>query len=269
MLRTQKYTIQTRKLTAPVTIAHLSDLHGFSQSPTAGAILRAIRSENPDIVAMTGDMVDSRTADTEPFLSLCRELARGYLSYYIPGNHEQALGKVRFPRLLRDIDSTGVSVLDNRRQYLSVRGQNMAIYGLTTPLSSYKSILTEQLLGEPVILLQQHGFTVQAARSEKPCRVRLDVQYFKRVLDNLFDNVCKYADPAFPVTVKVAEEAGWLRIRIGNVCKKELGAVESNHIGLKTCERIMSQMGGSFCKYEQDPEFSVELTLPLLPEAEK
>ena len=130
-------------------------------------------------------------------------------------------------------------------------------------------ILTEQLLGEPVILLQQHGFTVQAARSEKPCRVRLDVQYFKRVLDNLFDNVCKYADPAFPVTVKVAEEAGWLRIRIGNVCKKELGAVESNHIGLKTCERIMSQMGGSFCKYEQDPEFSVELTLPLLPEAEK
>lgn len=130
-------------------------------------------------------------------------------------------------------------------------------------------ILTEQLLGEPVILLQQHGFTVQAARSEKPCRVRLDVQYFKRVLDNLFDNVCKYADPAFPVTVKVAEEDGWLRIRIGNVCKKELGAVESNHIGLKTCERIMSQMGGSFCKYEQDPEFSVELTLPLLPEAEK
>lgn len=145
MLRTQKYTIQTRKLTAPVTIAHLSDLHGFSQSPTAGAILRAIRSENPDIVAMTGDMVDSRTADTEPFLSLCRELARGYLSYYIPGNHEQALGKVRFSRLLRDIDSTGVSVLNNRRQYLSVRGQNMAIYGLTTPLSSYKSILAEQL----------------------------------------------------------------------------------------------------------------------------
>ena len=38
---------------------------------------------------------------------------------------------------------------------------------------------------------------------------------------------------------------------------------------MKTCERIMSQMGGSFCKYEQDPEFSVELTLPLLPEAEK
>ena len=52
------------------------------------------------------------------------------------------------------------------------------------------------------------------------------MQYFKRVLDNLFDNVCKYADPAFPVTVKVAEEDGWLRIRIGNVCKKELGAVD-------------------------------------------
>ena len=36
MLRTQKYTIQTRKLTAPVTIAHLSDLHGFSQSRRPG-----------------------------------------------------------------------------------------------------------------------------------------------------------------------------------------------------------------------------------------
>ena len=126
-------------------------------------------------------------------------------------------------------------------------------------------ILTEQLLGEPVILLQQHGFTVQAARSEKPCRVRLDVQYFKRVLDNLFDNVCKYTDPAFPVTVKVAEEDGWLRIRIGNVCKKELGAVESNHIGLRTCEAILQLLGGQFFTHRVGDDFSAEFVLPVTP----
>ena len=127
-------------------------------------------------------------------------------------------------------------------------------------------ILLEQLLFEPTLALRQYGFTVQTVKPEKNCRVRVDVQYFKRVLDNLFDNVRKYADAGKPVTIAVRQEDGWLRLRIENTRRKDPGGVESNRIGLKTCEQILSQMGGSLRRYEQEDAFCVELLLPVLPE---
>lgn len=133
------------------------------------------------------------------------------------------------------------------------------------------AILFEQLMFEPIMALEQRGFRVRSTQPKKTCRIRLDVKYFKRVLDNLFDNLRKYADPAAPVAVAVMEEDGWLQLCIGNTCKKDPGVVESNKIGLKTCERIMSQMGGSLRRFEQGDRFSVELSLPILPggDAEK
>ena len=128
------------------------------------------------------------------------------------------------------------------------------------------AILLEQLLFEPIMALEQRGFRVHSTQPEKTCRIRLDVKYFKRVLDNLFDNLRKYADPAAPVAIAVLVEDGWLQLCIGNTRKKDPGVVESNKIGLKTCERILSQMGGSLRRYEQGEQFSVELSLPVLPE---
>ncbi len=128
------------------------------------------------------------------------------------------------------------------------------------------AILLEQMLFEPTLALRQYGFTVQTVKPGKSCRVRVDVQYFKRVLDNLFDNVRKYADPEKPVAIAVLQEDGWLQLCIGNARKKDPGGVESNRIGLKTCERILTQMGGSLRRYEQGDSFSVELSLPVCPE---
>lgn len=130
-------------------------------------------------------------------------------------------------------------------------------------------ILLEQLLFEPLLTLRQSGFTVRTVQPQKTYRVRLDVQYFRRVLDNLFDNLRKYADPAGPVCVAALEQDGQLQLCIGNTCKKDPGVVESNRIGLKTCEKLMAQMGGALRRYEQDGQFSVELSLPLLNEADE
>ena len=126
-------------------------------------------------------------------------------------------------------------------------------------------ILLEQLLFEPIMALEQHGFHIQTAHPALRCRIRLDVTYFQRVLDNLFDNLRKYADPAAPVAITAMEEDGWLQLCIGNTRKKDPGVVESNKIGLKTCERILAQMGGQLRRYEQGERFSVEVSLPELP----
>ena len=94
------------------------------------------------------------------------------------------------------------------------------------------------------------------------CEIEVDASYFKRVLDNLADNICKYADPAKPVHVLVAQEAGTLTICEANAVLKDPGQVESNRIGLRICEKIMRQLGGTFEKNLTDDTFTATLTLP-------
>ena len=100
-------------------------------------------------------------------------------------------------------------------------------------------------------------------------QIRVDVTYLKRVLDNLFDNLRKYAEPQKPVVLSLFAEERWLHLSIENEIAQKPSGVESNKIGLRTCERIMQQMGGNFLKFQSGTHFTAELMLPLsVPEAE-
>ena len=120
----------------------------------------------------------------------------------------------------------------------------------------------DQMVGEGIVMLEQKGFTVLRAVQPVSCEIEVDASYFKRVLDNLADNICKYADPAKPVHVLVAQEAGTLTICEANAVLKDPGQVESNRIGLRICEKIMRQLGGTFEKNLTDDTFTATLTLP-------
>ena len=122
--------------------------------------------------------------------------------------------------------------------------------------------LLDQMVGEGIVMLEQKGFTVCRAVQPVSCEIEVDASYFKRVLDNLADNICKYADPQKPVHVLVAQEAGTLTICQTNTVLKDPGQVESNRIGLRICEKIMRQLGGTFEKNLTDDTFTATLTLP-------
>lgn len=130
-------------------------------------------------------------------------------------------------------------------------------------------VLLEQLLGEAQAELESAGFSVRMVMPDTFCRVRVDVQYFKRVLDNLFANVRKYAEPAQPVSIAVLPEEDGLHICICNTVRADPGPVESNKIGLRTAEKILTQMGGRFLRHEADGKFTAEAVLPLAPETDE
>ena len=66
---------------------------------------------------------------------------------------------------------------------------------LPMQMESYDArLLLEQLLGESRVQLQQQGFTVQLLLPQQEVQIEADVMYLKRVLDNLFDNIRKYAE---------------------------------------------------------------------------
>ena len=87
-----------------------------------------------------------------------------------------------------------------------------------------------------------------------------------RILDNITSNLLKYADPAQPVSIAALPENRTLHICICNTIRAESGQVESNKIGLRTAEKILTQMGGSFRRHEADGKFTAEAILPIVPE---
>ena len=135
-------------------------------------------------------------------------------------------------------------------------------------MESYDArLLLEQLLGESRVQLQQQGFTVQLLLPQQEVQIEADVMYLKRVLDNLFDNIRKYADPAKPVAIAALIEDGALHICLSNSVNPASGRIESNKIGLRTCAKIMAQMAGSFKRYTENGKFTAEVILPIQTEA--
>ena len=128
-----------------------------------------------------------------------------------------------------------------------------------------KLILLGQLLGESRAQLQQQGFTVQLLLPQQDVQIEADVTYLKRVFDNLFDNIRKYADPARPVAIAALLEDGALHVCLSNSVNPGAGRIESNKIGLRTCAKIMAQMSGSFKRYTESGKFTAEVILPILP----
>ena len=119
-----------------------------------------------------------------------------------------------------------------------------------------------QLLGEKIVRLMEAGFNVQCIPLEKPCTVEVDVQYFLRVLDNLFNNIEKHADRSKRVTVMARLEAGQLMIDLVNGMPDRPNRVESTKIGLQTCRKIVQDMGGAFETQMEDGKFLAEIALP-------
>ena len=125
------------------------------------------------------------------------------------------------------------------------------------------ALVLEQLLGESRVQLQQ-GFTVQLLLPQTQADIEIDITYFKRVLDNLFDNIRKYADPTRPVAIAVLQEEKTLHICLSNSVNTASTRIESNKIGLRTCAKIMSQMAGGFTRYTENGKFTAEVILPIV-----
>lgn len=132
-------------------------------------------------------------------------------------------------------------------------------------------VLLEQLIGEHVAWLTERGWQVDVHPLGGSALIEVDTVCMKRLFDNLFSNIEKYADSAQPVVIRqwVAEEK--LYVTLSNQIAQSSGQVESTNIGLKTCERIMQLMGGTFRTCRTEETFRAEAVLPLYrePEAEE
>ena len=129
-------------------------------------------------------------------------------------------------------------------------------------------ILLEQMLGEYAIELESLGYTVCSDALQTPCSILADTKMLHRVLENLFSNIRKYADPDQPIRLAAHVEKKRLLVSVENAVRMPPNNVESNRVGLKTCAAILELLNGTFSAGETNGQFVVTFTLPLAEDTE-
>jgi signal transduction histidine kinase len=127
-------------------------------------------------------------------------------------------------------------------------------------------MLLEQVLLEHEMDLVQRGFQVESGSDPITGSLQVDLGHFRRIFDNLFSNVRKYADPGFPVTITCRCDRDELTVTICNRIRQDANRVESNRIGLQTCHKLVAAMGGEFNQSRTKETFTVEVLLPVYTE---
>ena len=104
--------------------------------------------------------------------------------------------------------------------------------------------LLGQILSEVCGDLQREGFQAPQPVFTEPFRLYLRPEDAVRVFDNLFSNLCKYGDPASPVTFSVERGPGTVTVAAENRVRPDPDRRDSHGVGLPTMSELMERCGG-------------------------
>lgn len=125
-------------------IMHLSDLHSKSFGEKNIDLINKVNEINPNIIVMTGDMVNSNDTNFDNFFNLVKGLVSKYEIYYIVGNHEQDMKEENKKVILDFLKANGVKTLDNEKVIIEENGESINLFGSWCNLRYYSSKYAEE-----------------------------------------------------------------------------------------------------------------------------
>lgn len=105
------YTLYSDKISTPVRVALISDLHDSNYGSEQSQIIDMMKNAVPDIVLITGDIYDDKLPNdnTRVFMERAGESFR---CFYVPGNHELDYPD-KYREYRKEIYSYGIEILEN------------------------------------------------------------------------------------------------------------------------------------------------------------
>lgn len=195
-LTVRGYREYTGKITAPVRLALVSDLHSTLYGENQGQLCAAIYACRPQLVLMAGDIADHRVPHGGTRLLLSR-IARDFPCFYVSGNHEQRTGRLEALKAM--FAFYGVTVLSGTAQCVAAGGQRLQVCGVDDP----------------------HVFAPQRFTRKPPegwraqfhaCRRALDQSRYSILLSHRPELTDWYRDSGFDLVVAGHAHGGQVRI---------------------------------------------------------
>ncbi len=127
-LQIERYQLISDKVTEPVRIVFLSDLHNCTYGGAdQSEIWEAIQAEQPDIVLFGGDVIDFQGGTTHA-LHLMEMIQEAYPCAYAAGNHEVIRKDTE--AFYAEAAALGIPVLHGNYIDLTVNGQDLRLSGI-------------------------------------------------------------------------------------------------------------------------------------------
>lgn len=112
-------------------IAHVSDLHNAEIGEDNQILLTMLRDAQPNIIVITGDLIDSRSTDIELALAFAEEAAKIAPCYYVTGNHESRIAN--YETLKAGLVQRRVVVLEDESLNIMYAGEEITLIGVNDP----------------------------------------------------------------------------------------------------------------------------------------
>lgn len=149
-LKCRTYSLKSNKITHPITVAQVSDLHESQFGNGQKTLLSMLCEVAPDAIVITGDTVEDRgrfggrlTEDNpaHAFLSGAAKIAPTFMVF---GNHERFIPEI--DRLISDIESLGVRLLHPSTEEgisaaeLAMGDEEVLVCGVADPYFTYDAV---------------------------------------------------------------------------------------------------------------------------------
>ena len=143
------YTISSEKIPGAFdgyTILQLTDMHSKEFGKKNRRLIGTINKLNPDIIVVTGDMMNSTEDNGNAFLNLASNLVKSYPIYYIDGNHElisKMVGEreesIIYSNYIGQLEQMGIHIINDKKMELIENGETIHLRGLDIPLIFYSA----------------------------------------------------------------------------------------------------------------------------------
>lgn len=124
-------------------IAQVSDLHNAEFGENNERLLKLLSEHEPDMIVITGDLVDARHTDIAAALDFVREAVQIAPVYYVTGNHEASLSQ--YATLKAGLEAVGVLVLEDEAVPLKLNGETVTLIGLSDPKFTSRGDMLEEV----------------------------------------------------------------------------------------------------------------------------
>lgn len=112
-------------------IVHISDLHNKMFGEKQSKLLNLVEGLKPDIIVITGDLIDRRKFDLEIAMSFIGGAIEIAPVYFVSGNHEAWSGK--YPEIKDRLLASGVIILDDTFAEIKIGDDTIKLFGFADP----------------------------------------------------------------------------------------------------------------------------------------
>ena len=175
----RRYEVKLRRLGGGFKIVQISDLHNQVFGKNQRHILEKVREEKPDVIVITGDLVDFRHTNIEIALDMVRQLKKIAPVYMVTGNHE--LWSPQWSELKQELEKEKI-LLDGKRVVLRKNKEKINLWGIADPGNQVEE--SSDFFGDDlrVMTSKMNQNEVNVLLSHRP-------EKFKDHVDNSFDVV--------------------------------------------------------------------------------